>query len=350
MQEPQILSTLEPPPSLPRAASSIAGESTLFDVCHPGVVLRAVLLVEITTAVAAMFVADSPAAWVQALAVYSAGSLPAVLVWLTLACGSHRWSRSWSLPGLFTWGAALGALAGLAGGAVLGAVQGEAIGPPWIACASAGAFVASLVVAGLVARARAQAPAHAAARLEGLQARIRPHFLFNTLNSAIALIRAEPARAEALLEDLSDLFRHALEDTAGAKVSLAQEIELARRYLAIEQVRFGDRLDVQWQIDSEALEALLPSLLLQPLVENAVRHGVEPSTAGARVRISAERRGQRAVIKVANTVPAGPGRPGHGLALANVRERLQLLHDVEAVFAVREDQGVFQVRIEVPCP
>jgi two-component system sensor histidine kinase AlgZ len=180
-----------------------------------------------------------------------------------------------------------------------------------------------------------------------LQSRIRPHFLFNTLNSAIALVRAEPAKAEAVLEDLSELFRHALADPAES-VTLDQEIALARHYLEIEQIRFGERLQVQWSIDNEAGQAKLPPLLLQPLVENAIRHGVEPSAAGAQVRISTLRRGAMVVIKVTNSTPAGVGERGHGLALANVRDRLVLLHDVQGRFQTVFKDGIFQVRLEVP--
>ena len=160
-------------------------------------------------------------------------------------------------------------------------------------------------------------------------------------------MRAEPAKAEALLEDLSDLFRHALMDQ-GAAVTLADEIALARRYLAIEQVRFGERLDVQWALDPEADHAKLPPLLLQPLVENAVRHGVEPSATGAAVRISTQRRGAMVVVKITNTVPAGQGSEGHGLALRNVQDRLALLHDVQAQFRCGLKDGVYQVRMEFP--
>jgi two-component system, LytTR family, sensor histidine kinase AlgZ len=183
--------------------------------------------------------------------------------------------------------------------------------------------------------------------LAELQSRIRPHFLFNTLNSAIALVRAEPAKAETLLEDLSDLFRHALMDQ-GSAVTLAEEIALARRYLAIEQVRFAERLRVEWSLDPSADSARLPPLLLQPLVENAVRHGVEPSATGAHIRVSTQRRGAMVVLKVSNTVPAGQGTEGHGLALRNVEERLSLLHDVQARFRHGLKDGVYQVRMEFP--
>src|SRR5439155_19099048 len=159
-------------------------------------------------------------------------------------------------------------------------------------------------------------PAPSCSRLSELQSRIRPHFLFNTLNSAIALVRAEPAKAETVLEDLAELFRHALADPAES-VTLGQEIVLAQRYLAIEQVRFGERLQVQWSLDANASQAKLPPLLLQPLVENAVKHGVEPSASGAQLKISTLRRGSMVVVKVTNSTPAGVGERGHGLALAN---------------------------------
>jgi two-component system sensor histidine kinase AlgZ len=208
-------------------------------------------------------------------------------------------------------------------------------------------MLSAVLVAALVLRAKGRAPAATTARLAELQARIRPHFLFNTLNSAIALVRAEPRKAERLLEDLSDLFRHALMEQ-GESVSLAQELELAQRYLAIEQVRFGERIRVQWAIDDAANNARLPPLILQPLVENAVKHGVEPSAEGADIKISTERRGARVVIKVSNTTPVMPGEPGSGLALDNVRERLSLLHDVQAQFQCGLKNGVFQVRMELP--
>ncbi|MBA4267627.1 MAG: sensor histidine kinase, partial [Comamonadaceae bacterium] len=243
-------------------------------------------------------------------------------------------------------GVVAGALAGLYGCGQL-AWMGLLEQAPWLASAASGALVAAILVAALVWRAKARAPAGTTAQLAELQARIRPHFLFNTLNSAIALVREEPAKAENLLEDLSELFRHALADTKEA-VPLWQELELAEHYLAIEQVRFGDRLKVEWSIDETASKAKLPSLILQPLVENAVKHGVEPSPEGAVVRISTKRRDGVVIIKVTNTVPAGSGKRGHGLALDNVRQRLTLLHDVQGRFQSALVKGVFQVRLEIP--
>ena len=340
MQEPQILSGFQPLAAAPLRAALV------FDACQAGVILRAVLFVEVSVAVAALFGAQSSWDWLARLALWTGGALPAVLVWLLAACSLKR-----PLARLPQWaqnlgGVVLGALAGLYGCGMLAWI-GLLDPVPWLASAAAGAWLSALVVAGLVLRARARAPAATTARLGELQARIRPHFLFNTLNSAIALVRAEPAKAEALLEDLSDLFRHALVDQ-GEAVTLAAETTLAERYLSIEQVRFGKRLRIHWALDPRAATAQLPPLLLQPLVENAVKHGVEPSASGADVHISTERRGSTVVIKIANTVPGGQGAPGHGLALDNVRDRLNLLHDMQSQFQATFKDGLYLVRIEIP--
>ena len=344
MKDTEILSTFHEQD--PQAAPAARGRALVFDACHVGVVLRAVLFVEVVMAVGAMFGASNVLDWLLWLSVLTGAALPATLVWLIVACSLKTWLARLPVAGQYGAGLALGALAGLYGGAML-VLVGLVQHAPWIACASTGALLAAALVAALVLRARGRAPAATAARLLELQSRIRPHFLFNTLNSAIALVRAEPAKAETLLENLSDLFRHALIDQ-GESVTLNDEITLAQRYLAIEQVRFGERLQVEWALDPQTGGAMLPPLLLQPLVENAVRHGVEPSLTGATVRISTQRRGSVVVIKVTNTVPGGSGTPGHGVALDNVRDRLRMLHDVQGRFRSGLVDGVFQVRIEVP--
>lgn len=320
--------------------------TNVFDACNVGVVLRAVLFVETVVGVGAMFGAGLFIDWLLRFSLLTGGVLPATLAWLIAACLlKERLAR---LSTVLQWaaGMVLGALAGLYGCGLL-VMMNMLDSAPWWASAAAGTLLSSVLVAGLVWRAKARTPAATAARLAELQSRIRPHFLFNTLNSAIALVRAEPAKAEAVLEDLSELFRHALTDQTES-VTLGQEIALARRYMAIEQIRFGDRLQVQWSLDPGADAAKLPPLLLQPLVENAVRHGVEPSAQGAQIKITTERRGSVVVLKVTNSTPAGVGERGHGLALANVRERLALLHDVQAQFKTVFKDEVFQVRLEIP--
>jgi two-component system, LytTR family, sensor histidine kinase AlgZ len=324
----------EPPPVL------------IFDACQVGVILRAVLFVQVVLAVGVMYGATGLLDWFARLALMTGAALPATLAWLITACALKKQLQRLPRVGQWLGGIALGVLAGLYGCGILSFI-GFTPNAPWLASAASGALFAAGLVAALVWRAAGRAPASANARLAELQSRIRPHFLFNTLNSAIALVRAEPARAEAVLEDLAELFRSALVDRGDA-VTLEQEITLAQRYLDIEKVRFGSRLRVQWVVDEAANQALVPPLLLQPLVENAVKHGVEPSAKGADIKVSTQRRGDTVVVKVTNTVPAGHGANGNGVALHNVRDRLKLLHDVQTSFRATMVDGIYQVRLEVP--
>ena len=319
---------------------------SMFDACHVGVVLRAVLFVQAVAGVGAMFGPGDFSDWLLRFALLTGAVLPATLAWLIVVCALKTYLKRLALARQWFAGMLIGALAGLYGCALLD-LMGMLQPVQWAASAAAGMLLSAIVMAGLFWRTKALTPAATAARLTELQSRIRPHFLFNTLNSAIALVRAEPQKAEIVLEDLSELFRHALADPAES-VTLGQEIQLAQRYLEIEQIRFGERLQVQWSLDPGAAQARLPPLLLQPLVENAVRHGVEPSASGAQVKISTLRRGSTVVIKVTNSTPAGVGEAGNGLALANVRERLFLLHDVHAQFRAVFKNGLFQVRLEIP--
>ncbi|WP_332814999.1 sensor histidine kinase [Ramlibacter sp.] len=347
MKDSRILSAFQDLPDAGRAAVRPASRQVLlFDACQVGVVLRAVLFVEAVMAVGAMFGADGLREWLARLSVLSGAALPATLVWLVVGCSLKRLLARLPQPAQHVFGIVLGALAGLYGCGLVTLVAWPAPAP-WVASAFTGALLAAALLAALALRAKGRLPAEATARLSELQARIQPHFLFNTLNTAIALVREDPARAEAVLEDLSDLFRRALADP-GEAVTLEEEVALARHYLAIEQARFGERLQVEWAIDPAAGKARVPPLFLQPLVENAVKHGVEPSARGAEVRISTQRRGAAVVIKVTNTVPSGQGRPGHGVAQANVRDRLRLLHDVQAQFRTVLKDGIYQVRMEIP--
>lgn len=345
MNDSQLLSAFQEL-SRDRPRPAAPARSLVFDACQLGVVLRALLFVEAIVAVGAMFGATGFIAWAEHLAFYSAAALPGTLGWLVVTC-SGKWLLA-RLPGSaqHATGVLLGAICGVFGATLLALVPPR--GPvPWIAAGCAGALLAGFLLAGLTLRAKGRMPAETAARLAELQARIRPHFLFNSLNSAIALVREDPARAEALLEDLSELFRHALVEQ-GESVTLSEEVQVARSYLAIEQVRFGERLRVEWAIDPRAGSARVPPLFLQPLVENAVKHGVEPSPSGADVKVTTQRRGSVVVIKVTNTVPAGQGRPGNGVAQHNVRDRLRLLHDVQGQFQTALIDGLYQVRMEVP--
>ena len=369
MQNTQILSTQPAPldsalpkealqhPGLGRERRAHPRRALVFDACQVGVVLRAVLFVELVLGVGAIYAAANPADWLATLALLTGGALPATLLWLVTACSLKTMLQSLNTAQQYAAGVLLGALAGLYACAMLALVL-QSTAPPWLASAATGALLAAALVTALVLRARGRTPAATTARLTELQSRIRPHFLFNTLNSAIALVRAEPAKAESLLEDLSDLFRHALVEQ-GESVTLAEEITLAQRYLAIEQVRFGERLQVQWSLDPRTDDARLPPLLLQPLVENAVKHGVEPSARGGKLRVLTELRGSRVVVRITNTLPSregadgrldGAATRGNGIALANVRARLALLHDVQGEFTAGVQDSLYQVRISLPAP
>lgn len=331
-------------------------EPSAFDVCHAGVVLRAMLFVHGVVGLAVAFSSETPAAWGRGFATASTVALPALLLWLCSACLARRALAR--LPVGWQWAVALGwgTGCGLAAWGLWEALQPpggvDAAGPHAGAVALAGAAMAGAFFHWLRQRARLELPAATTARLAELQSRIRPHFLFNTLNTAIALVRVDPSRAETVLEDLAALFRAALADSEPqATATLAEEIDLARRYLAIEQLRFGERLLVHWELDPHADAARLPPLLLQPLVENAVKHGVEPAAEGGVLRVRTRARRGQAEVLVANSVaPRSASTPGHGIALRNVQERLRLLHDVAADFRARRDGDVYKVRIVVPLP
>ena len=357
MHKHEILST-------PEAAAAISALTTphrsaalpvfVFDACHLGVILRAVLGVGCVLAVAALYVSHSASDWLLHLAWLTSGGLPAVLLWLVLACSLKRVLHPLSRPQQYALGVLLGMLAGAYASFML-ALSGPILASQWLANSLTGGLLAAVLVRYLFLRAEGQTPAETTAQLAVLQARIRPHFLFNALNSAVALVRDEPHKAERLLEDLSDLFRAALQDPRST-ITLQEEVELAQRYLSIEQVRFGERLQVQWDIAPETLAVCLPPLLLQPLVENAVKHGVEPSEIGAKVTITAQIQQKKyLLIRVTNTLtsptsptPAVRTRQGQGMALANIERRLHLLHDVQAKFQAVQKEDLFEVEISLP--
>ena len=191
--------------------------------------------------------------------------------------------------------------------------------------------------------------AEAQSRVRALQARIRPHFLFNSMNTIASLTRTNPKLAEQAIADLSDLFRASLREHR-EKIPLAHEIEIARTYERVERLRLGDRLHVDWQIDGLPMDATVPALILQPLVENAVYHGIEPLDKGGTIRITGRRDGANAVLTIDNPVsPKVVGRrPGHRIGLDSVRQRLELMFHGEAEVEVIEAPERFVVTLRFP--
>jgi len=212
-----------------------------------------------------------------------------------------------------------------------------------------GAVAASLLLAYFNLRARALSPAIVEARLQALQARIRPHFLFNSINAVLSLVRSEPARAEVALQDMADLFRVLMRDNREL-APLADELTLCRQYLELEQLRLGDRLAVDWNLKSMPADALVPPLVLQPLLENAVYHGIEPSSQPGVISINVFlTRGEvHAILKNPYRAEGGRHHSGNKMALANVRERLALHFDAEASLESRVTKDGYEVHIRIP--
>ena len=191
-------------------------------------------------------------------------------------------------------------------------------------------------------------PALSEARLQALQARIRPHFLFNSINAVLSLIRLEPRRAEVALEDMADLFRVLMADNRELS-TLAREVELTRQYLNLEQLRLGARLRVEWHVDNMPEEALIPPLVLQPLVENAVYHGIEPNSGPGVISINAYKsRGEVHLVLRNPYRRDGSHHAGNKMALGNIRERLSLHFDAEAGLRTTVSDNTYQVHIVLP--
>ncbi len=187
------------------------------------------------------------------------------------------------------------------------------------------------------------------AELKALKAQVQPHFLFNSLNSISALTADDPGRAREMCLKLADLLRASLTTSKPTYVTLERELELVRGYLEIEKVRFGDRLGVEEQVEPTTLACLVPPLLLQPLVENAVLHGIAQRLEGGEVRLTARRDGQQLELSVENPVDAeSPRRAGEGVGLENVRRRLEGLYRGAGRMDVREGDGRFCVDLALP--
>lgn len=183
--------------------------------------------------------------------------------------------------------------------------------------------------------------------LEALQARIRPHFLFNTLNTGAALVHAHPDKAERLLLDLADLFRSALRGPQ--QIPLADELSLTRRYLDIESLRFGERLKLAWDVPEVLPDVMVPSLSIQPLAENAIRHGIERLPLGGRVDVTVNVVAADVVVTVSNDLPTlAGGGGGHAVGLASARERVDALTEGRGRVESRVEDGRYVARMVLP--
>lgn len=198
-------------------------------------------------------------------------------------------------------------------------------------------------------RARRAAVRTKQAELEALQARVHPHFLFNSLNTALALVHQRPDDAERVLMDLSDLFRSAL---AGPRhIPLSEELELARRYLEIEELRLGERLEVDWDLPATMPALEVPALSVQPLVENAVRHGIERRPQGGRIEVVLVRGADRVQLTVRNDLPAQPapaGGNGHGVGQPSVASRIEAMTGGRGSLVTSLEEGRYVATLTLP--
>lgn len=194
---------------------------------------------------------------------------------------------------------------------------------------------------------RRQVSAESSARLEALQARIRPHFLFNSMNVIASLTRIDGRKAERAIEDLSDLFRATL-NTSETLIPLREELENGRKYLALEQLRLAERLIVEENIEEASLDLNVPPLSIQPLLENAVYHGIQQIPEGGVVKISSLLAEGKLVLSVENPTMGNKKAKGHGIALANIAERLKVIYSGKGRLEKTHKDNYYQVKLIIP--
>ena len=350
-----------PPPLIDRRRVPRPAETWLPDMCSWPVALSMVGLAQL----ALLIVFLSPATVAADSSAWGIGIATLLTQWLCLSCvGALCVARSRLASMPITLSASLGlvlvAVVATVGASIahwldqtlaLNAIPSGMAPLPFAASVAAIACLVAAVAFRyfyVSALWRQGVAAQALAQLEALQARIRPHFLFNSMNTIASLIRTRPADAEQAVENLSDLFRAALRDGA-QEGTVADELELVDRYLAIEQLRFGQRLRIRREIVLPLPELQMPALLLQPLVENAVLHGIARIPEGGELHIAVLLGDQQLHIAITNPTPptAGPHR-GTGTALDNVRRRLRLHYGGRASMEVEAAEGYYSVRLHLP--
>lgn len=326
----------------------------LPDFCNLGVTWRLLLIVNLFVFAAAFIRSDAlrgEGGVLQQFLLISIVAQPAVILSLLLSCALRRVFvklRYWrGVSVIFVLEAAIGVLFWTAYQGLASILPAGSMIPLWHFPLYFMALTA-IVLFYFDLRARSLAPALTEARLQALQARIRPHFLFNSINAVLSLIRDEPRRAERMLEDMAELFRVLMADNRQLR-PLADEVELCRRYLEIEQIRLGDRLEILWRIDKMPPDALVPPLILQPLLENAVYHGIEPRAGVGALTINIAANGRQLNIRLTNPYHTGSTHvSGNRMAIANIRERLQLHFDAEASLNAQVGNQQYIVTINMP--
>ena len=319
----------------------------LPDFLNLGVWLRVLLIVTFLSFVAVVLRTDDWRTVVEDFSIASLEVQPTLVFSLLVISVTSPWLRrlDYRLGVIAVFGTVTGVtvLVHHVGADLLDVVAGPVDRPLLIAWIATG-----LLLFYFFLRSRALSPALTEARLQALQARIRPHFLFNSINAVLSLVRSEPKRAESALEDMADLFRVLMADNRDL-VPLADEVQLCRQYLDLEQLRLGDRLRVEWHVDNMPRDAMVPPLVLQPLLENAVYHGIEPSPDPGVVSIDIYQiRGEVHVVLRNPYRKEGRHHAGNKMALGNIRERLALHFDAEGRLESRVEDNGYTVHIRLP--
>ncbi len=319
----------------------------LPNFCNVGVMLRSLVVVNALLAAAAVIRAPSiREIWFEFL-IFAAFGEPVLILSLVVLCWSRRWLHAIGYVGAI---ALLGLFEMVVTWLLYDVSQQfdfDQVPMTFGQVMFLVFFVTAATIAYFDLRARALSPAVAEARIQALQARIRPHFLYNSINAVLSLIRSEPRRAERALEDLADLFRVLMADNR-TLAPIATEVELARQYLALEELRLGERLRITWTTDTMPPDALVPPLILQPLAENAVYHGIEPLENGGEIEIDIALIGTQLVMDLKNPYSGTGKHMGNRMATQNIRERLQLHFDAEASMHSEVKDGFYRVTIRLP--
>ena len=341
-------------------ASTKPAPGWMPDFCSLPILGSVVVLVELIVVI--VLIAPGQGGWPTLRDLFAASFLAqwVALISAALLCKLGPWlgrRRFWSGGTIATLLPALVA----AGCSLIAVSLDRSLGLGWMPSAEAGTFLwsnaALAAVIGLLMlryifvlqQWQRGVEAHAAARIETLQARIRPHFLFNSLNAIASLIRIDPGKAETAVEDLALVFRATLREER-ADHKLADELELVDPYLSIEALRLGERLQVTRAIEADLLEQRVPALSLQPLVENAIHHGVQVLPQGGVIAISAWREGAQLCLGVRNPKPlhAAPRLGGNHIALGNIRERLRMRYGERAALSVDAGADYHAVTLRIP--
>ena len=322
---------------------------TLPDFCNLGVMLRILVLANLMGLTAALVRIPSLANLLGEVQQISLILQPALLLSLATLCllkkPLHR--LSYPLGVAVVLGVALGSVTVVHQLIVSRIFLVEGLGlleRYWLLAL----LVSGVLLAYFNMRSRILSPAIGEARLQALQARIRPHFLFNSINAVMSLVRTEPQRAERALQDMADLFRVLMRENREL-VRLEDEVNLSWQYLELEALRLGERLQVAWHIDKMPKDAMVPPLILQPILENAVYHGIEPGSGVGEIAVNIFHSRDQVQLVIKNPyLKEGSHHAGNKMAMQNIRERLSLHFDAEARLKCEVQGGFYLVQITIP--